>query len=67
MSKKNEKKNYFFFIYLFNNDLLYIYREQRYKSFLSFNEENIFENINLIVVKMKSGTMKVVNMKFLLK
>ena len=67
MSKKNEKKNYFLFIYLFNNDLLYIYREQRYKSFLSFNEENIFENINLIVVKMKSGTMKVVNMKFLLK
>ena len=50
------------FIYL-NNDLL-LYREQRYKSLLPLNKENIFENVHLVVVKMKSGTMKVVNMKF---
>ena len=35
-----------------------------YKSLLLFNEEDIFENVHLVVVKMKSSTMKVVNMKF---
>ena len=35
-----------------------------YKSLLPLNEEDIFENISLVVVKMKSGTMKVVNIKF---
>ena len=36
-----------------------------YKSLLPLNEEGIFENVFLVVVNMKSGTMKVVNMKFL--
>ena len=45
--------------------IYYIYREQWYKSLLPLNEEYIFENITLLVVKMKSGTMKVVNTKFL--
>ena len=44
--------------------IYYIYREQGYKSLLPLNEEYIFENIFLVEVKMKSGTMKVVNMKF---
>ena len=44
--------------------IYYIYREQGCKSFLSFKEEDIFENVSLVVVKMKSGIMKVVNMKF---
>ena len=35
-----------------------------YKSLLPLNEESIFENVYLVEVKMKSGTMKVVNMKF---
>ena len=35
---------------------------QEHKSLLPLNEECIFENISLVVVKMKSGTMKVVNM-----
>ena len=43
--------------------IYYIYREQEYKSFLPLNEKNYFENICLMVVKIKSGTMKVVNMK----
>ncbi|WZY76734.1 hypothetical protein YC2023_023118 [Brassica napus] len=30
---------------------------------LPLNEEGIFENVSLVVVKMKSGTMKVVNIK----
>ena len=47
--------------------IYYIYREQGYKSILPLNEKCIFENIFLVVVKMKSGTMKVVNMKFFLK
>ena len=37
-----------------------------YKSLLLLNEEDIFENVHLVVVKMKSGAMKVVNMKFIL-
>ena len=32
-----------------------------YKSLLSLNENSIFEIIPLMVVKIKSGTMKVVN------
>ena len=44
--------------------IYYIYREQWYKSLLPLNEECNFENVHLVVVKMKSGTMKVVNMKF---
>ena len=44
-----------------------IYREQGYTSFLPVNEESNFENIHLVVVKMKSDTMKVVNKKFSLK
>ena len=39
--------------------IYYIYTEQGYKSLLSLNKECIFENIPLVVVKMK-----VVNMKF---
>ena len=35
-----------------------------YKSLLPLNEKCIFENIHLVVVKMKSGTMEVVSMKF---
>ena len=44
--------------------IYYIYREQMYKSLLPPNKEGIFENVPSVVVKMKSGTMKVVNMKF---
>ncbi|WZZ51270.1 hypothetical protein YC2023_051377 [Brassica napus] len=33
---------------------------------LPLNEECIFENVSLVVVKIKSATMKVVNIKFLL-
>ena len=40
------------------------YREQGYKSLLLLSEKCIFENVPLVVVNMKSGTMKVVNMKF---
>ena len=47
--------------------IYYIYREQGYKSLLPLNEECIFENISLVVVKMKNGTMKVVNMNFFLR
>ena len=43
---------------------IYIYIKQEYKSLLPLNEKNIFENIPLVVVKMKSDIMKVVNMKF---
>ena len=46
--------------------IYYIYREQWYESLLPLNEKYIFENVPLVVVKMKSGIMKVVNMKFLL-
>ena len=45
--------------------IYYIYRKQGCKSLLPLNEECTFENIPLVVVKMKSGTIKVVNMKFL--
>ena len=44
--------------------IYYIYREQKYKSVLLLNERCIFENVHLVVVKMKSGIMKLVNMKF---
>ena len=44
--------------------IYYIEREQGYKNFLPLSEEYIFENVPLVVVKMKSGTMKVVNLKF---
>ena len=47
--------------------IYYIYIYQGYNSFLPLNEECIFENVSLVVVKMKSGTMKVVNIKFSLK
>ena len=43
---------------------IYIYSEQGYKSFLSLNEKCIFENVLLLVVKMKSGNLKVINMNF---
>ena len=35
-----------------------------YKSLLSLNEDDIFENILLVVIKMNNGTIKMVNMKF---
>ena len=35
--------------------IYYIYREQRYKILLPLNEECIFENVPLIVVKMKNS------------
>ena len=44
--------------------IYYIYWKQWYKSLLPLNEKCIFENVLLVVVKIKSGTMKVVNMKF---
>ena len=44
--------------------IYYIYREQGYKSLLPLNEEGILENVPLVVVKMKSGIMKVVSIKF---
>ena len=44
--------------------IYFIYRKQGYKSLLPLNEEGIFENVHLVVVKMKNGIMKVVNMKF---
>ena len=44
--------------------IYYIYREQMYKSLLPINEEYIFENIPLIMVRIKNSTLKVVNMKF---
>ena len=31
---------------------------------MPLNEEAVFENVHLVVVKIKSGTMKVVNIKF---
>ena len=34
---------------------------------MPLNEKNIFENVSLEVIKMKSGIMKIVNMKFLQK
>ncbi|WZZ27877.1 hypothetical protein YC2023_011278 [Brassica napus] len=37
-----------------------------YKSLLPLNEECIFENISLMVVKMKSGTMKVLPLRVLI-
>ena len=47
--------------------IYYIYKKNEYKSLLLLNEENIFENVSLVVVKMKSGTLKVINIKFPLK
>ena len=44
--------------------IYYIYKEHGYKSLLLFNEKSISENVSLLVVKMKNGTIKVVNMKF---
>ena len=44
--------------------IYYIYEEQWYKSLLPFNEKNNFENVFIVMVKMKSGTMKVINIKF---
>ncbi|WZY93227.1 hypothetical protein YC2023_065556 [Brassica napus] len=44
-------------------DLFLLFRISRHKSLLSLNEEGIFENVSLVVVKMKSGTMKVVNIQ----
>ena len=44
--------------------IYYLYREQGYKSLLPLNDEGIFENVHLVVVKMKSGAMKVVKIKF---
>ena len=38
--------------------IYHIYRKQGYKSLLPLNEECIFENVSLMVVNMKSGTMK---------
>ena len=38
--------------------IYYIYREQVYKSLLPLNEKCIFENVPLVVAKMKSGTLK---------
>ena len=35
--------------------IYYIYREQWYKTLLSLNEEDIFEIVLLMLVKMKSG------------
>ncbi|WZZ43713.1 hypothetical protein YC2023_039972 [Brassica napus] len=35
--------------------------QHAYRSILSLNEECVFENVHLMVVKMKSGTMKVDN------
>ena len=35
--------------------IYYICREPWYKSLLPLNEEGIFENVSLVVVKMKSG------------
>ena len=34
------------------------------KNLLPLNEEYIFENVYLVVVKINKGTMKVLNMKF---
>ena len=34
---------------------IYIYIKQEYKSLLPLNEQNIFENVPFVVVKMKSG------------
>lgn len=47
---------YIIFIY-------YIYREQWYKSLLSFNKENIFENVSLLVVSINIAINKVVKLK----
>ena len=44
--------------------IYYIYKEQGYMNLFSLNEENIFENIFLVVIKMKNNTMKVVHVKF---
>ena len=44
--------------------IYYIYIEQRYNGRLSLNENCIFESNPLVVVKIKSGTIKVINMKF---
>ena len=38
--------------------IYYIYTEQWYKSLLPLSEEGIFENVPLVVVKMKNGTGK---------
>ena len=35
-----------------------------YNSILPLNEEDIFENVHLVVVKINNGAMKMVNMKF---
>ena len=42
--------------------IYYIYKSQDHKTLLPLNEESIFENVSLVVVKIKSDTMKVVNM-----
>ncbi|WZZ14260.1 hypothetical protein YC2023_107349 [Brassica napus] len=47
-------------MYASRNHPLYINSE--HKSLLPLNEECIFENVSLVAVKMKSATMKVVNM-----
>ena len=44
--------------------IYYIYRENGYKSLLPLNEEYIFENVSLLVVKMKSGKHKIYPSKF---
>ena len=44
--------------------IYYIYRYQGYKNLLQLNEECIFENVSLVVIKVKTDTMKVVNVKF---
>ena len=44
--------------------IYFIYREQVYKSLLPLNEKCIFENVPLMVVKTKNGTLKVVYTKF---
>ena len=62
------------YIFLTENDSIYTKKvleieewyfwNQGYKSFLPFNQEYIFENVLLVVVKIKNDTIKI-NMKFL--
>ena len=61
--RKKLKKLFFIFseFYLFKY-LFTIYKKQVHMSLLPLNEEDIFENVPLVVVKMKSGSMKVVSM-----
>ena len=44
-----------YYIYIYNTGI---------RVFCHLMKEAIFENVSLVVVKMKSGTVKVVNMKF---